>query len=188
MIFVDVETSGLDSHKCAILSIGAVEYENPSNICYIKCAPWQGAYIDSKALEVNGFNYEEIWTIPYTQRDAIIKFDKWVKSVDNNEEISGYNYQRFDDKFIKEAYKRELDSEPEIQWTIIDVMDIYKKSDLYNHKGAKLDDLLDVLGLRSEPHPHHALRGAMLELEAYSRLTQKKSVFKNRVLYKKFHI
>jgi DNA polymerase III epsilon subunit-like protein len=31
MIFVDVETTGLDSSKHGILSIGAVNFENPNN-------------------------------------------------------------------------------------------------------------------------------------------------------------
>lgn len=188
MIFVDVETTGLDSSRCAILSIGAVEFENPSNKFYIKCAPWKGAALYMQAFEVNGFDPENVWRMPNTQRVAIREFDKWAKLSCRDGIIAGHNFVRFDDIFIKEAYRREFNSMSTAYQRILDIMTVYQQSDLYNYNGAKLNDLLSALGLPPEPHPHHALRGAMLELEAYSRLVNRKSIFRKDALYGNFRL
>ena len=60
MIVVDVESSGVDSRLCSLLSIGAVEFENPSNQFYVECKLFPGAHCEKEAFEVNGFTLEEV--------------------------------------------------------------------------------------------------------------------------------
>ena len=59
MIALDIETSGIDAHKHSILSIGAIDMDNPGNRFYAECRAWDGAHIDQEALDINGFTEEE---------------------------------------------------------------------------------------------------------------------------------
>src|SRR3989344_2790182 len=60
MIIVDTETTGVDSKLCSLLSVGAVDFDNPTNQFYIECFAFSGAHIEKEALAVNGFRMEEI--------------------------------------------------------------------------------------------------------------------------------
>ena len=66
MLIVDVEASGTEYHKHSIVSIGALDLENPENQLYIECQIWDGAHINPEALEVCGFSEAEI-TAPAKQ-------------------------------------------------------------------------------------------------------------------------
>ena len=60
MVIVDTETSGISPEKCSLLSVGAVDFDNPKNRFYEECRIWNGAHIEKEALKVNGFTLEEI--------------------------------------------------------------------------------------------------------------------------------
>ncbi len=66
MIVVDVETTGLDPRKHALLSIGAVDFLNPKKQFYGECRMWEGAEVFmgdeyyTCALNINGFTEEQI--------------------------------------------------------------------------------------------------------------------------------
>ena len=60
MIIVDVEATGVDAKLCSLLSVGAVDFDNPTNQFYAECYAFPGAHIEKEALEVNGFRVEEI--------------------------------------------------------------------------------------------------------------------------------
>ena len=60
MIVVDVETTGSIPYRHSIVSIGAVEFENPTNQFYEECRIFEGAEIEDIAMKVNGFSYDEI--------------------------------------------------------------------------------------------------------------------------------
>jgi DNA polymerase III epsilon subunit-like protein len=60
MIVVDVEASGTNYEKHSIVSLGAVDFDNPENRFYGECHIWDGAHIMEEALEVCGFTETEI--------------------------------------------------------------------------------------------------------------------------------
>lgn len=60
MIVFDVETTGEDSRKHSIVSIGALEFSNPKNQFYEECRIWEGAEVQEIALKINGFTEENI--------------------------------------------------------------------------------------------------------------------------------
>ena len=60
MIILDIEASGTNYEKHSIVSIGAFDFDNPSNRFYEECRVWDGANIDEDALEVKGFTEAEL--------------------------------------------------------------------------------------------------------------------------------
>jgi DNA polymerase III epsilon subunit-like protein len=60
MIIIDIEASGVDYKKHSIVSIGALDFSNPTNRFYGECQIWPGAHIMDEALKVNGFTKDQI--------------------------------------------------------------------------------------------------------------------------------
>ena len=60
MLVVDVEASGTEAAKHSIVSIGALDFSNPSIRFYGECRIWEGAHVMPEALMVNGFSEEQI--------------------------------------------------------------------------------------------------------------------------------
>lgn len=176
MIVVDVETTGLDARKHAIVSIGAIDLNNPSHQFYAECQVWPGAEITDGALKVNGFTREEV-THPARKRpeDVLNDFLQWAQQC-RNRTLGGMNVW-FDTGFLKAACERYG-----VPWIFG-----YKYVDLYSlcfgHHVTRIppllkDGLADLntnvilkyVGLPEEPKPHNGLTGAKMEAEAFSRL------------------
>lgn len=187
MIVVDVETTGLDPQKSSIVSIGAVEFENPSNQFYQECRAWPGAVISDEALRVNGFTREQVTdTSKPTLIDTICKFLDWSETC-KELTLAGHNVGYFDIRFLEESLKR---AGPSVRaWPFghrtVDTHTLcytdylmqgiapplkYKRSDI------SLDGVLDYVGLPSEPKPHNALTGAKVCAEALSRIVYGKNL------------
>jgi DNA polymerase III epsilon subunit-like protein len=62
MIVVDVETTGVDSRLCSLLSVGALDFDNPENQFYMECRAFDGAHVEKEALEISGFTDAEIFS------------------------------------------------------------------------------------------------------------------------------
>ena len=60
MLILDIEASGTNYEKHSIVSIGALDFNQPDNRFYEECHIWDGAHIMDGALEVNGFTEEQI--------------------------------------------------------------------------------------------------------------------------------
>jgi len=65
MIALDVETTGLDPKTCSIVSLGAVDTDNPENQFYDECGAWEGAHLSDEALALPGFRREELTNWPW---------------------------------------------------------------------------------------------------------------------------
>ncbi len=177
MLVVDVETTGTDSRKHSIISIGAVDLKEPSRQFYQECRPWDGAEISDKALECNGFTREQLADPMRMPLELAVKlFLAWADKA-GSLTIAGEN-PRFDLEFIKSSAEiyglhapfgyRTFDlHSASITHHILHgrnppIKD--RKSDL------DLDATLMYVGLAPEPRPHNALMGAKCEAEAISRL------------------
>jgi hypothetical protein len=61
------------------LSIGALDFEHPEIQFYEECRMWEGAHVDPKALEINGFTEEQIRdTKKQGEAELIQKFLAWI--------------------------------------------------------------------------------------------------------------
>lgn len=187
MIIVDVETTGVHPEKHAILSIGAVDFSHPEKQFYEECYIWEGAQVMQEgeeglngALLINGFTEENIRDKnKNSQKEIIEKFYAWVQTCEE-QTFAGQNIS-FDLGFLTATAKREG-----INWYLkrrsIDLHTLayaeYLKKSLPVPININLDTTLVYVGLPEEPKPHHALTGAKLEAEAFSRIIYGKKLIK----------
>lgn len=186
MIAVDVEASGIGPDTHSILSVGALDLDNPSNQFYEECRAWEGAHINDEALLVNGFTREQA-TDPIKQSEAelVHKFAAWAESI-GDRTLAGQNVS-FDRDILEAGARRAGHTEWPFAHRTIDshslcwmhrtkrglppAVDPEKKRSSLN-----LDAILIYCGIPEEPKPHNALTGAKCHAEVISRLLYDKKL------------
>ncbi len=105
MLVVDVEASGLDYEKCSIISVGAIDLDNPTQQLYEECRIWDGAREEEGATAVHGMSHEQL-TDPHkqTEADLVHKFKAFAEAV-NDRTLAGQNVS-FDRDFLQAAARR----------------------------------------------------------------------------------
>lgn len=184
MIVIDIETSGLDPNRHAIISLGAVDFEKPDHVFYTECRVFDGAKIDEQALVVNGFSEEDI-TDPSKQdpKVLLLAFIEYAKLCSDTT-LAGMNPGVFDILFLERAAQRE-----KLDWTFarrsVDLHTLCYAHMRMNgvpvpiknkHTGINLARILKYVGLDNIDVPHHALEDAKLTAECISRLLYGKSL------------
>lgn len=178
MLVIDVEASGTEAHKHSIVSVGALDFSNPSNRFYEECRVWDGAHIMDEALEVNGFTKEQI-TDPKKQSEAdlVHRFMLWADGLEERT-FAGQNVS-FDRDFIKYAAERAGHTEWPFAFRTIDTHTLaymhmvnrgVKPPVMKRRSALDLDAVLNYCGIPKEPEPHNALTGALSHAEVISRL------------------
>lgn len=175
MIIVDVETTGVDAQKNSLVSIGAVDFYEAERQFYGECKPWEGAEINSRALEINGFSKETLRSKDKEIEELTAAFKEWTEEA-KVKTLAGENIW-FDVSFLKKAFEKS-----DLEWTFgRRFIDLHSLS-YSNHisldrlplnkelSRLSLDQTLQYVGMPEEPEPHNALRGAKMEAEAFSRL------------------
>jgi len=179
MIVVDVEASGTEYHKHSIVSIGALDSDNPTNQFYGECRIWEGAHIMEEALKVNGFTEEEITDLNKKDEAELFRdFVAWSEDVPDHT-LAGQNVS-FDRDFIKAAAERAGENYSfayrSIDTHTLAYMHIIKRGKKppfdkkKRHSALNLDAVLNYTGIPAEPEPHNALTGALSHAEVISRL------------------
>ncbi len=185
MIIIDIEASGTEYHKHSIVSLGAIDFDNPTRQFYDECRIWEGAHIMDGALAVNGYSEAEI-TDPNkkTEAELITAFMAWSRE-STDRTLGGQNVS-FDRDFVKAACER-AHHDYDLAYRTIDThtlawMHHVKRGlvppvDPKHHRSAlNLDAVLNYVGIPDEPHPHNALTGAMSHAECVSRLLYDKKM------------
>lgn len=179
MIIIDIEASGVNYNKHSIVSIGAIDFDKPTNRFYGECRIWEGAHIMDGALAVNGFTEEQITdSNKQSEADLVQAFMEWSQHM-SDRTLVGQNVS-FDRDMLKSACDR-----ANISWDLahrtIDThslcwMHMIKKGiippiDTQHRRSAlDLDAILNYCGIPSEPEPHNALTGALSHAEVTARL------------------
>jgi len=177
MIVADVETTGLDPQKHSIVSVGAIDFSNPRNQFYEECRIWEGAVIDPKALEINGFKEHELRDPSRKSLEKAVKeFFAWLESI-HDRTLAGEN-PFFDNAFLA-ASAEMLGIKSKLGHRIVDLHSLCYSHHLKRgipvptangRTDINLDKILAYVGLPKEPKPHRAINGARMEAEAFSRL------------------
>lgn len=179
MIVIDIEASGTEYHKHSIVSLGAIDFSNPSRQFYDECRIWDGARIMEGSLQVNGFTEAEITDSTKKSEEELIRaFMAWTRDSDDRT-LAGQNVS-FDRDFVKAACERaHLDYD--LAYRTIDThtlawMHMVKRNlvppvdPAHKRSALDLDAVLNYVGIPNEPTPHNALTGAMSHAECVSRL------------------
>jgi DNA polymerase III epsilon subunit-like protein len=192
MIALDIEATGVDAHKNSILSIGAIDFDNPGNQFYDECRAWDGAHINDEALEVNGFSREEA-TDPSKKSEAeLVKaFIAWATDL-RDWTIVGQN-PSFDRGYLAAACERAHLDFPFAHRTLdthslcymhMLTHGVQPPFDAEKHRTAlNLDAALNYVGIPEEPKPHNALTGAMCHAEVAARLLYGKTLLPEFEVY-----
>ncbi len=185
MLVLDIEASGIDYNKHSIVSIGALDFDNPDNRFYAECKVWDGAHISDEALEVNGFSKEEVTDEnKMTETELVRNFLQWSNTV-RERTFAGQNVS-FDRDFVKAACER-AKFNYEFAYRTIDShslcwMHIIKRGEKppidekHKRSALNLDAVLNYTGIPEEPKPHNALTGALSHAEVISRLLYDKKL------------
>ena len=185
MLIVDIEASGTEYEKHSIVSIGALDFDNPDNRFYAECRIWDGAHIMQDSLAITGFTEEEIRDEnKKTEGEITREFLEWSQHI-SDRTLTGQNVS-FDRDYIKFAAKREGLSYDLAHRTIdthtLCWMHIVKQGsnppiDLEHRRSAlNLDAVLNYCGIPEEPQPHNALTGALSHAEVTARLLYDKKL------------
>lgn len=113
LLFYDLETSGLDPKRSAILQMAIIiEYDGKVvEESTWDMAPHKGANIETRALEVNGIDPGDLYHRP----DPVLQYQRFKKVLDRHVDkfnkgdkmtLAGYNNSQFDDPFLREFFKR----------------------------------------------------------------------------------
>lgn len=185
MLVIDIEASGTNYEKHSIVSLGALDFNNPENQFYMECRVWDGAHISEEALEVNGFTKEEIKDEnKKTEGELIKEFLVWAENL-KDRTLAGQNVS-FDRDFLKAAAEREglnwglayrtIDTHS-VCYTHMVKRGIEPPLDEEHKRSAlDLDKVLNYVGIPNEPEPHNALTGALSHAECLSRLLRDEKI------------
>lgn len=184
MIAVDTESSGLDPNKNSILSIGAIDTDNPADQFYDECRIWDGADISDEALAVNGFSRAEATdSNKKTEAELITAFMAWAMDRAGNYTLIAQNVA-FDSAFIRAAARRagiessfaqrSLDTHT-LAWLHMTSHGIVPP-EAHHRSALNLDAVLQYCGIPAEPKPHNALTGASCHAEVFSRIAYTKTL------------
>jgi DNA polymerase III epsilon subunit-like protein len=179
MIIVDIETTGIDPTKHSILSIGAIDFDNPRERFAIECSAFAGAHFEEEALAITGHTKESIFDASKpTEAEAIGKFIKWAKNAKDHT-IAGQNCY-FDLEFLlAAAHRAHLDiSLPKrivdlhsVVWLHLIKRGMAPEIDpIHKRSNINSDFITDYVGIPREDGPHIGIVGAMWEAESFSRL------------------
>lgn len=185
MLIIDIEATGTNAHKHSILSIGAVDSDNPTNRFYGECRIWEGAHVMDEALVVNGFTVDQI-NDPSKQTEAqlVTLFMEWTHTLANRTP-AGQSVS-FDRAYLVEACVR-AGINFDLSFRTIDVhtlcfMHMIKNGlnppfdTVHRHSALNLDAVMNYCGIPDEPDPHNALTGALSHTEVISRLLYNKKL------------
>ncbi len=186
MIIVDTELSGLEVDKHSIVSIGAIDFENPERQFYKECRIFEGAHIMDEALSVNGFTRDQI-TDPTKPSDGEIvkEFLEWV-SQSKEQTLAGQNVS-FDHDFLKAAaqcyHLNWLIAKRTLDLHSICYFHMSKHSieipHTHEHSALNLDAVVSYCGFKIQRSKHNALEDAKIEAECFHRLFFDKPFFQD---------
>ncbi len=179
MLIVDVEASGTNYEKHSIVSVGAFDFDNPSNRFYAECRIWEGAHIMEEAQEMIGYTDSDFHDpSKITEAELIGSFHTWAGGL-RDRTLTGQNVS-FDRDTLKAATARAglnwdfahrtLDTHT-MCWMHLIKAGFEPPINVEHKRSAlNLDAVLNYCGIPSEPEPHNALTGALCHGEVVSRL------------------
>ena len=169
LVFIDVETTGLDPLKHEMLEVGAVVAHPDVDVVDVFSAKIKPMRIESahpRALEVNGYT-EEAWADAKPLFEVLPSFLAFVKGA----VIGGHNV-RFDAGFVNAAVAQ-LGLDLRIDYHLVDTCTLaYEHLVPHGLKSMSLANVCKFIGIPPEDATHRALAGAQKSMDVYRALTR----------------
>ena len=169
LIFIDLETTGLDPSKHGIVEIGAIFVDNGRETSEFQSLTNPGAVVEytPEAMQVNGLTMQQVNTAPGIG-SVLRKFDNLCQ---DGALLAGWNVQ-FDVSFLHAAYK--LCAIPWcFDYHVFDVWALFKQEQLKGRISANMKlsmaNLFDMYQLpgAGQPQKHRALEDIRMTYELY---------------------
>ena len=197
MISLDIETSGLDSGRCGIWQIGAIEVENPGNHFLQEARIDEEDLVEEGALKVTGKTEEELRdNSKQSQKQLILNFIEWAKNCKDKVILGhnvGWDIMFLENKCIRygisNKFQEILGYKGMDTHTIAQIIHLQKEGKFFLKENGKSDmslpNVMKYCGLEDtriniqkgevvkEGTPHNALEDAKLTAECYRRLLKK---------------
>ena len=116
LFYFDLETTGLSFTKCAIHQLSAIiEIDGEvKEIIDLRIKPFEGAIIDSKALDIANITTEQINAYDNERtayNDLTYILSKYIDKYDKKDKffLVGYNNASFDNNFLRQFFGRNND-------------------------------------------------------------------------------
>ncbi len=186
MIILDLETTGTDPRKHAIIDFAALDFNKPDYIFHQPVRFWSEAEIQQEALDYNGFTLAEITSNSRPPiKQVLSDFLKWWQPIEDRT-FAGQNPD-FDVDFLKTNLRRcgfktpishrKLDQHTLAYFTLFKLKQPIPLEEKTHQSKLNSDWIMEFVGLPPEPKPHHsALNGVLWETEAFSRLLNGKNL------------
>ncbi len=184
MIVIDLETSGPYADTNGIISIGALEFENPENAFYEECRLEHGKQVDPISIEVTGFTEGQMRDHKKkTIKAVLLDFIDWLGTV--HEKTFAAHNTPFDWKFMEWEFRQN-----KLEWPFhFRSVDIHGL--VYGHMRQRglqpplrndvsaigMKKILEYCGLEDPREIHNALEDAKLEAECFHRILYGKPMF-----------
>lgn len=159
-IILDLETSSLDVHSCDILEVGAIKIKDGKIIDSFSSLVRPVSDINQEALNVNKLDLSELETAP---ADDVVIPD-FFRFLGNNE-IKGYNIDRFDWPILKRyalKYNYPLDN-------LVDDILLLARQKLHFLPNRNLSTVASYLKIDSSK-AHRAIEDCEITLNAYLKI------------------
>jgi len=166
-VSVDVETSGPIPGEYSLLSIGACLVAQPATSIYLELQPDSPKH-DPEALAVSGLTLEKLEREGLAPREAMHKFDQWLKSSCTTGQkivFVGLNAP-FDWSFVNFYFHKYLEANP-FGFTAIDMKAYFMGAYGCTWKETKSSQMTLTLQPRSAPN-HNALDDARFQAELFA--------------------
>jgi DNA polymerase III epsilon subunit-like protein len=167
MIFVDIETSGLDARVHQMLAVGAVDSKTGETF-YGECKVYKKDKLDPRALEVNGFTEAQAKDrSKMTPKQLYDAFLAWSKPRSNTLVTCNIS---FDQSFLRKVnYEAGY---PFDHFPFRRCLDLYTIAYMKLGQPMSLKKMCITLGIEPEPDVHNALTGAQKALECFNLMTR----------------
>lgn len=172
LLFLDLETSGIDPKWAGILSVGACTEREDLADYYAECRLQTNESWDPKSQEVNGIPFERVCStskLP-TFSDVAPTLLQYIEQAchsfhDKQVILVGQNVGSFDLQFLKAKWPQSLRF-PFSYRTV----DLHTAGYMSSGQSLNSDALSDHLCMELEPKPHNALNGVRHAREMFKRL------------------
>jgi len=163
ILWIDLETTGLDPDKHGVIQISAL-YEEDNEIkdrINLKSGVFEKDIIDERAMEINGIKPMDLIKYPepkIAMADFLLFLENYVDKGDYKDKIylAGYNTS-FDISFLKNWFQKNsnYDFNKYFHRKFIDVMQVaifFNYNKIIQTKNNKLKTMCDYFGIELAPH------------------------------------